>query len=175
MNRTARKMLTVCEMSRLAESLSASRVRKVGCVIASSDFLHFSIAYNGPPSGEKSTAASDQNTSSGELHAEVNALLRTTFSGPCFLVVTCPPCLSCAGYIVNSGITNVILAKSRFARNNLSAVSNAGIYRLLCNNILVMREQHSDWNWVETFLASITNQAKREALCLQLREENFRT
>jgi dCMP deaminase len=85
---------------------------KVGAVIVDKERRVVSVGYNGLPRG---VADSDSILNNKELklqvvkHAEENAILNSLLRpAGCTLYVTHHPCASCAGSIIQSGITRVV-------------------------------------------------------------------
>ena len=85
---------------------------KVGAVIVDNERRVVSVGYNGLPRG---VADSDVILNNKELklqvvkHAEENAILNSLLRpAGCTLYVTHHPCASCAGSIIQSGITRVV-------------------------------------------------------------------
>jgi dCMP deaminase len=85
---------------------------KVGAVIVDKERRVVSVGYNGLPRG---VADSDNILNNKELkllvvkHAEENAILNSLLRpAGCTLYVTHHPCASCAGSIIQSGITRVV-------------------------------------------------------------------
>ncbi len=88
---------------------------KVGSVIYDSQNTPHSMGYNGFARGVEDT---DERLLDKEqkyklvVHAEANAILNATRTGArlsgCTLVVTHPPCPSCASMIIQAGITRVV-------------------------------------------------------------------
>lgn len=79
---------------------------KVGAVVVSVDFSHvYGIGYNGNAQGLPNSCDSSEAGNCGCLHAEDNALLKTTHGPeiPKFIFVTHQPCSYCAKRIVNKG------------------------------------------------------------------------
>lgn len=89
----------------LAKRSTCKRLQ-VGAVIVSSDFSHvYGLGYNGNAQGLPNTCDSDEPGNCGCLHAEDNALLKTSqgIEIPKFIFITHCPCIYCAKRIVNKG------------------------------------------------------------------------
>lgn len=84
--------------------LSTCSKRKVGAIIIPTDFSNvLAIGYNGPSAGQPPASCACLHDGKGCLHAEVNALLKLRRSQDSLIMIaSCMPCITCAGYIVNS-------------------------------------------------------------------------
>ncbi len=103
------------EMAKLIAGWSKDGSTKVGCVIIGPDKEVRSMGYNGFPRG-----VNDDISQRWErpikyeyvVHAEVNAILNAARNGTnlsqAILYVTMPPCMRCAGAIIQSNIKEVI-------------------------------------------------------------------
>lgn len=85
-------------------NLSTCSKRKVGAIILPADFSAvLAIGYNGPAAGQPPESCACLQDGKGCLHAEVNALLKLERrQRNLVMIATLMPCLTCAGYIVNS-------------------------------------------------------------------------
>lgn len=104
--RTVLKLTAMVEIARTFEALSVGKARKVGAVVFSPDMREiFGVGYNGPGAGlDHDLSGIDPGVSSGDAHAEVNALMSVPRGLPrrsLILVVTCQPCSTCAAYVMN--------------------------------------------------------------------------
>lgn len=78
----------------------------VGCVVVSQDYSHvYGIGYNGNAAGLPNTCDTTVPGNCGCLHAEDNALLKTSGGPeiPKIVFVTHQPCAYCAKRMVNKG------------------------------------------------------------------------
>lgn len=84
---------------------------KVGSVIVKND-LFISYGYNGTPKGDDNCCEIDDVTKPNVIHAELNAILKTSNSTEsikdAILIITHSPCMSCASHIVNTEIKHVV-------------------------------------------------------------------
>ena len=97
-------------------AMSPYKGTKVGALVLGPGFEVRSSGWNGAP--RKCAADTDERSAERDerlrwvMHAEANAIANAARSGVsvhgCVLVVTHTPCLSCAGLIVQSGITAVL-------------------------------------------------------------------
>jgi len=140
----------------LLSTLSTAKIRQVGCVIHSPDARHvLGAGYNGQAAGvDHSKSGGDATAPSGDLHAEVNALLAlgSMLSGPSrslVLQVTAAPCAVCAGYILNSGLIGAIIYSTFQAEEAGLDTSLEGIALLLSQGIIVGKrlEFGADIEW----------------------------
>lgn len=97
------------QMAKLISSWSKDPEKQVGCVIVDKNKRIISTGYNGYPSG-----FNDQDTAdrlSKVVHAEMNAIIsaRSDLTGCTLYVYPLLPCSSCAGAIVQAGITRVVV------------------------------------------------------------------
>ena len=78
----------------------------IGCVLISVDFKRiFGFGYNGNAAGEANQCA-NQNAEPGLcgcVHAEINALSKSSINDSAYMFCTASPCPSCARVIINSG------------------------------------------------------------------------
>ena len=103
------------EMAELIAGWSKDGSTKVGCVIIGPDKEVRSVGYNGFPRmvndniPERWTRPIKYEY---DVHAEVNAILNAARNGTnlsqAILYVTMPPCMRCAGAIIQAGIKEVI-------------------------------------------------------------------
>lgn len=99
------------EMARLVASWSKDPSTKVGAVIADSKNRPVGHGFNGPPRGVADDPNIDRDTKLRRtIHAEKNAILfaRSGLEG-CTMYVTHHPCGPCAAFIVQAGITRVVV------------------------------------------------------------------
>ena len=100
------------ELALTIAKLSKDPVKKVGALILRPDFSICSMGYNGFPKGYPDTVDEWKKSdikNSIVKHAEENAIefSRDQNMSDYILIVTHYPCASCAGSIVQSGITKV--------------------------------------------------------------------
>ncbi len=97
-----------------ASRMSKDPRTQVGAVIVSPDHRHFSVGYNGFPSGvcEDSHLWEAPEKYERVIHAEVNALLNCPFDTKgCKVYCTHEPCHRCHGAMINAGIVEVVYAQ----------------------------------------------------------------
>lgn len=105
------------EMTRGVADWSKDPRRKVGAVIADTEFRVVSLGYNGFPRGVKDESSRLQSVELKNLmtvHAELNALLNASSidrarGGRLFL--TDPPCSACCGAMIQAGVASVLLTR----------------------------------------------------------------
>jgi len=107
--RLALKYKLMADLGEGLAELSTAKIRKVGCVIFTPDCQHIlGIGYNGQAPGvdHEKSEPKESKKSSGDLHAEVNALMKADMKWCAdhglVLYVSAPPCVPCAGYIIAS-------------------------------------------------------------------------
>jgi len=85
---------------------------RVGCVIVDRHKLVRAMGYNGFPRGVRDTRARLEDRSTKNLlmmHAEANAVMNATADlRGCVAYVTHRPCASCAGILIQAGITQIV-------------------------------------------------------------------
>ena len=94
---------------------SKDRSTQCGCVVIGPDKEVRAIGYNGFPRGWPDDRSEDCDDRDRKypltIHAEANAIANAARTGTslkgCVLYVTAPPCAVCAGYIIQSGISEV--------------------------------------------------------------------
>lgn len=103
------------QLAQVASTWSKDKSTQVGCVIVSPQKEILSMGYNGFPRGvDDNVPERHERPTKYEfvVHAEANALLNAGRNGTRLdggvLYVTMPPCARCAGFIVQSGIKEVI-------------------------------------------------------------------
>jgi deoxycytidylate deaminase len=104
LKRQIQKMRVMINIAREVSSLSAAKIRQTGCVIIDVNFrCSPAIGYNGQAAGvdhDRSGASLD--VPSGDLHAEVNALMKSHhIPGSTMVITTTTPCIPCSGYLLN--------------------------------------------------------------------------
>lgn len=124
MKREEDKLFLFANLAMDLGRLTTCRKRQVGCVITSLDFMEvLGIGFNGQAVNEGHCPGGDP---CGCLHAEANALIKMRYPAPrAQMFLTCPPCLACAGLILNKQcILRVYLVGTQ-------AASREGVKRLL--------------------------------------------
>ncbi len=102
------------QMAGLVASWSKDPSRKVGAVVVSPTRRIVATGYNGLPVGVEDKPERLERPLKYEytVHAEVNAILQCARHGAspaeCTLYSTLSPCTSCAGSIIQSGISRVV-------------------------------------------------------------------
>ena len=103
----------------------------VGCVITSVDYSRvYGIGYNGNARGLPNSCESQEPGNCGCLHAEDNALLKTSEGAEVakIVFVTHQPCAYCAKRMVNKGgIRKVYFSEPYRLRRGLEILEQAGI------------------------------------------------
>ena len=107
--------LRFMEMAKLIATWSKDNSTKVGCVIIGPDKEVRSMGFNGFPRGVNDDIPQRWTRPikyEYVVHAEVNAVLNAARNGTnlsrAILYVTMPPCMRCAGAIIQAGIKEVI-------------------------------------------------------------------
>jgi len=103
---------------------------KVGAVIESNDNTQIlALGYNGGYTGGPNEVESLEPGQSGNLHAEVNALLKMDFNNPKkkTMYVTLSCCRMCAKAIANSRIDKVVYCEEYRDTSGLDILRDAGI------------------------------------------------
>jgi dCMP deaminase len=103
---------------------------KVGAVIVSNDNTQIlALGYNGNYKGGPNESESSEPGQSGNLHAEVNALLKMDYNNPKkkTMYVTLSCCRMCSKAIINSGIDKVVYFEAYRDTAGLDILTAAGI------------------------------------------------
>jgi len=111
-------------------SRSTDPRHKVGAVIVSKDNTQImALGYNGNYAGGPNEVESTEPGQSGNLHAEINALLKMDYNNPKYkiLYVTLSPCRQCAKACVNAGIDEVVYYEKYRDTSSLDILASAGI------------------------------------------------
>ena len=91
--------------------LSYAERTKVGAVIVKDNSI-ISYGYNGTPYGQSNICEIDNVTKASVIHAEVNAISKAAKSGistdRATMYILLAPCVECAKFIIQSGISEVI-------------------------------------------------------------------
>jgi dCMP deaminase len=103
---------------------------KVGAVIVSNDNTQIlALGYNGGYTGGPNEVESTEPGQSGNLHAEVNALLKMDFNNPkkktMYITLSC--CRMCSKAIINSKIDKVVYCEEYRDTSGLELLRDAGI------------------------------------------------
>jgi dCMP deaminase len=101
------------DLATLVGSWSKDPSTRVGCAIIRPDRTVASVGYNGFPRGviDAGYRLHDRPTKYAfSVHAEVNAITaaREALHGCTIYTIPFPPCSTCAGAIIQSGITRVV-------------------------------------------------------------------
>lgn len=108
-DRLARKIKTFMTFAMDLARLSSCKRLKVGAIVVPYDLSNvISVGYNGPPAGLSNESCIDVAGGCGCIHAEANAVLKMTGTGPRLLLCTHSPCGQCAGLIVNSSVIRIV-------------------------------------------------------------------
>jgi dCMP deaminase len=103
---------------------------QVGAVIVSNDNTQIlALGYNGNYKGGPNESDSSEPGQSGNLHAEVNALLKMDYNNPKkkTMYVTLSCCRMCSKAIINSGIDKVVYCEVYRDTTGLDILTAAGI------------------------------------------------
>ena len=104
LERQIKKMQVMINIADEVATLSAAKIRQTGCVIIDVNFrCSPAIGYNGQAAGvdhDRSGATLEE--PSGDLHAEVNALIKSHhIICSTIVITTTTPCIPCSGYLLN--------------------------------------------------------------------------
>ena len=111
-------------------SRSTDQRHKVGAVIVTDDNTQIlALGYNGNYVGGPNEIESSEPGQSGNLHAEVNALLKMDFNNPKkkIMYVTLSCCRMCSKAIINSKIDKVVYYKEYRDTSGLELLRKSGI------------------------------------------------
>lgn len=113
--------------------LSYASCLKVGAVIAKDNGIILSYGYNGMPKGMTNVCEDTNGRTKPEvIHAEANAILKCAREGHstegATLFITHSPCIECAKLILQSGIKEVVYAKSYRDLYGTTLLNNNNIY-----------------------------------------------
>ena len=88
--------------------------RKVGAVVVHPKSRQVvGMGFNGPPKGVDDLVIFSEEKNAHIVHAEINAILQAkNCEGKRLYIYPCLPCASCAGAIINAGITEVHVAST---------------------------------------------------------------
>lgn len=119
--------LSVAEL--MATKSTCERLQ-VGCVITDRNHLRvLGIGYNGNYAGGPNTCDDPTRVGGcGDLHAEVNALLKcdNTIRDK-IIYVTHAPCLMCAKAIINAGASRVVYSETYRITDGINLLNSVGI------------------------------------------------
>ena len=131
MNKELRYHKTYLKMAQVWSSLSKSRRKKVGALVVKNGTI-ISDGYNGTPSGFPNDCEDlDGNTHWYVLHAEANAILKTSRStqdiSGSTLYLTLSPCKECSKLIIQSGIKKIFYIEDYRDQDGIKILKAAGI------------------------------------------------
>ncbi len=109
---------------------STCRRTSVGCVVVSTDNTTvLGLGYNGGPEGLSNDCLSDEPGKCGHLHAEINALIKTTYHSVSSkkVYLTLSPCYGCAVALVNARVSEVVFRELYRDAAGLRLLSQKGI------------------------------------------------
>lgn len=89
----------------IADEFSECKRMKVACIILNDDGVTF--GYNGGGKGDPVSCVGGEPGTCGCVHAEANAVAKSTLSGDKLAFVTAAPCKVCAALLVNHGVSHV--------------------------------------------------------------------
>lgn len=130
--------------------LSRAKLGKVGCVVADVDFTEvLGMGYNGRAPGEDdSVMHDDPDRPSEDLHAEVNALMKVDRTARrAVMMVTRPPCFTCAGYTLTHGAVVGLIVP--MAKERLNDREGRGVRRLINGGVSVLMDDGTLARWSE--------------------------
>lgn len=110
-------------------NLSTCKRLKVGCILISQDLTTvYGFGYNGQYKGGPNKCDSDVPGSCGDIHAELNALLKVRVNDPSkIVVITTAPCAACAKCLINSGVSKVYYLTAYRSAAGLKLLKQANI------------------------------------------------
>lgn len=116
------------ELAALVGGWSKDPGTKVGAVIVRHDRTIASLGYNGFPRGVKDAYLDREHKLLRTVHAEMNAILsaREPLYGCTIYVTPLCPCSTCAGAIIQAGISRVVARTPSIIRPEWAASFNAG-------------------------------------------------
>lgn len=136
--RLADKWRVMRGLGQMLAGLSHSEIRQVGAVIFSPDITQIiGTGYNGPAIGQQArTQKQIGSQSTQETHSEVNALIKSNLRDcprkSLVMFVSCPPCVTCARYIINSEAIGFVLydhqEEASYAGVGMIAEANIGCF-----------------------------------------------
>ena len=131
MNKELEYHKTYLKMAQIWSSLSKSRRKKVGALVVKNGTI-ISDGYNGTPSGFPNDCEDiDGNTHWYVLHAEANAILKTSRStqdiSGSTLYLTLSPCKECSKLIIQSGIKKIVYIEDYRDQDGIKILRAAGI------------------------------------------------
>lgn len=118
------------QMALIVSNRSTDERLKVGTVIVTSDNTQMlSLGYNGNWSGGPNESESNEPGQSGNIHSEINALLKLDFNNPKKKIayITLSPCRHCAKCLINAGISKIVFYKKYRDTSGLKLLLEAGI------------------------------------------------
>ena len=119
------------EIAQKFAEMSYAQRKKVGALIVKNNSI-ISDGYNGTPSGYSNVCEdSDGKTHWYVLHAEANAILKTSSSNQSCkdttLYVTLSPCKECSKLIIQSGIKRVIYKEKYRDQSGIDFLGNFNV------------------------------------------------
>lgn len=108
--------LRFIQLAKHIASWSKDDSKKVGAVITQGKFIR-SLGYNGFPTGVPDKWNNKFEKRSKVVHAEANAILsaRQNVAGFTIYIYPFMPCSTCAGLIIQSGITRIVCPDHRIS------------------------------------------------------------
>jgi len=121
--------ISLMQIAKVVATNSKCERAKVGAVIVK-DKRIIATGYNGTPRGTCNECEENNVTKPTVIHAELNAILNATTNDlkDSTIYLTLSPCIKCAPFIVQKGITKVVYSKNY--RNEM-----CGLEYLLSNNV----------------------------------------
>jgi dCMP deaminase len=111
----------------LAERSADPRLQ-VGCVIVSADNRQvLAVGYNGDEAGGANAPDSTDAGSSGFVHAEVNALIKSHGVCGSIVYITHSPCVVCARALVNERVARVVYGETYRDTRGIEILRKSGV------------------------------------------------
>ena len=102
-NRKVRQYLSLAVS--IADIFQVCQRMSVACILVSKEGVTF--GYNGGGSGDPVSCIGGDPGTCGCVHAEANAVAKSTLTGDKLAFITVAPCKVCAALLVNHGVTGV--------------------------------------------------------------------
>ncbi len=118
------------DLARSLAKRSTCKRTSVGCVVVTLDNTRvLGVGYNGGAKGLSNGCLSEEPGKCGHLHAEINALLKTSYDPTVLkkIYTTSSPCYTCAVAIVNAGIAHVIYDEEYRLREGIELLLRARV------------------------------------------------
>lgn len=116
---------------RMTETLSRRSIDpsfKNGAIITNFELTKIiAFGYNGSASGLLNEVESEERGKSGTIHAEENALLKSSNDEPMIMFSTSSPCVECAKKIINSNISDFYFRNEYRDKTGLGMLKFSGI------------------------------------------------